>query len=549
MQIVEEIITKKISIGILLDELKFKSWQKNIITYIENHPFLKLEILIINNNESSKGTSRLVYRLFQAVDRKFFKVANDAFEIEDLKLNSNLRKMIINGVETKFSYRFSDDDINEIRKLNLDVLIRFGFGILKGEILNSSKYGVWSLHHGDNKINRGGPPGFWEVVNKEPITGVTLQRLTSDLDGGIIIDKSFTKTNLTSFNRNKNDVFWSGVELFNSALDNLVKGKLESMLSSNCNRKSFYSKPLYRDPSNSVAFRLHSYFWIRRIKENIVEFINPTQWFLIYKFKKQNEFETSIFRYKKLKPPKGYDWADPFVINYKNEGFYVFFEELYIKSRKGHISYFKFNMNGELVSKIPRKVLEEKHHLSYPFIFEKNSNLYMIPESASSGELWLYKCIDFPDKWEKHKIIFDNKSYYDATLIEYNEVFYLFGNEKVIDENSRDQYLFIYYSHDLFSGNWQSHPSNPIYRDVRRSRPAGKIFEHHGKLIRPSQIGAPKYGYGIQFNEIITLSPTEFKEIKLEQINPDWEKNLLATHTFNSVDGFSILDAQANINK
>jgi len=536
-------------IGILLDDFRIRSWQKKIIEYIEDHPSLNIEVLIINKNESPSAKSGLFYRFFQAVDRKIFKVSNDAFATQEIKLDESTPVLSINGIETRYSYRFLERDIELIKELDLDVLIRFGFGILKGEILNAAKYGVWSLHHGDNKINRGGPPGFWEVVNAEEITGVTLQMLSSDLDGGKVIEKSFTKTDLTSFNRNKNEVFWSGVELFNSALNKLAKDLLEHNETVEPNKERFYSKPLYKDPPNFLATKIHFYFWIRRIKEVVHEILNPPQWFLLYKFKKNKEIETSIFRYKRLMPPKGYDWADPFVVEIEGKGFYLFFEELNIKSGKGHISYFTFDSSGELMENSPTKVIEKKFHLSYPFIFKDNDTFYMIPESANSGELWLYESTNFPDKWEKKKRIFSDKSFYDATLFKHNGYYYLFGTEKIIDENSRDQYLFIYYSNDLFSDHWESHPSNPIYRDVRRARPAGKIFEWDGKLIRPSQIGAPKYGYGIQFNEIISLTPTEFKETKVEKILPNWERNLVATHTFNSIGGFSVLDAQGIINR
>jgi methionyl-tRNA formyltransferase len=48
----------------------------------------------------------------------------------------------------------------------LGVLLRFGFNILSGEILTVARYGVWSYHHGDNDYYRGGPPHFWELVER-----------------------------------------------------------------------------------------------------------------------------------------------------------------------------------------------------------------------------------------------------------------------------------------------------------------------------------------------------------------------------------------------
>lgn len=532
-------------IGILLDSLKIKSWQKKIINFIEEHPLLKIEILIVNNNKTVSANPRLVYRLFQAADRKIFNVTHDAFATEDYNSNLETSVLYVNGIETRFSYRFPEEDIKEIEQLDLDVLIRFGFGILKGDILNAAKQGVWSLHHGDNKINRGGPPGFWEIINRESVTGATLQVLSSDLDGGKVISKSFTKTNFTSFNRNKNEVFWSGVELFMSALHKLTQNKL-NFESSSKEGMNFYSRDLYKDPRNGRAFNTHLSFWLRRFKELKNEFLAPQQWFLLYKFREKYKIETSIFRYKKLAPPKGYDWADPFVI-LENNFIYVFFEELYIKGGKAHISCFTFDSSGELLEKTPRKILEEEFHLSYPFVFKENGVYYMLPESADSEELWLYEALEFPDKWVKKKRIFKNKTIYDASLLKHNDIWYLFGTEKVIDESSRDQYLFIYYAKDLFSNEWKAHSENPIYRDVRLSRPAGKIFLHEDRLIRPSQIGAPKYGYGIQFNEIGVLTPNEFSEKKIDYILPNWKNGLVATHTFNSAGGLTLIDAQGRI--
>ena len=60
---------------------------------------------------------------------------------------------------------------------------------LKGEILNICRLGIISFHHGDNNFNRGGPPGFWEVFNREPSTGFIIQRLTEEIDGGDVIFK------------------------------------------------------------------------------------------------------------------------------------------------------------------------------------------------------------------------------------------------------------------------------------------------------------------------------------------------------------------------
>src|SRR5262249_26521280 len=70
-------------------------------------------------------------------------------------------------------------------------------GILRGGILQCARFGVLSFHHGDNCVNRGGPPGFWEVYHRWTRTGFVVQRLTEELDGGEVLLRGFVPTQAT----------------------------------------------------------------------------------------------------------------------------------------------------------------------------------------------------------------------------------------------------------------------------------------------------------------------------------------------------------------
>lgn len=71
--------------------------------------------------------------------------------------------------------------------VDLDFLVRFGFGIIRGNVLDAPEYGVFSYHHGDLREYRGRPAGFWEFMQDADTIGVTLQQLTDKLDGGNVI--------------------------------------------------------------------------------------------------------------------------------------------------------------------------------------------------------------------------------------------------------------------------------------------------------------------------------------------------------------------------
>jgi hypothetical protein len=64
------------------------------------------------------------------------------------------------------------------------VLLIGGYGIIRGPLLTAAPHGVLSYHHGDLRRYRGQPPGFWEIYNGERTVGITVQRLSPELDAG-----------------------------------------------------------------------------------------------------------------------------------------------------------------------------------------------------------------------------------------------------------------------------------------------------------------------------------------------------------------------------
>jgi hypothetical protein len=109
--------------------------------------------------------------------------------------------------------------------------------------------------------------------------------------------------------------------------------------------------------------------------------------------------------------------------------------------------------------------------------------------------------------------------------------------------------LFLFYTNDLFSGQWAPHPQNPVISDVKQARPAGSIFLRDGKLLRPSQDCAKMYGYGFDLNEIEILSETEYRERKISSVRPNWDRKILATHTFATCGNLTVIDAFAYVRK
>ena len=172
---------------------------------------------------------------------------------------------------------------NKVRGIahDLDVAVRFGFRIIKGDALRIARYGVWSYHHGDNLVNRGGPAGFWEVMEDADVTGSVLQRLTEELDNGQVLYRSFSPTNRFSVAKNQTDLFWSSTAVLPRVLEDLHRHG--PTVIEECDGRSAwhgYSNRLYVVPGNREMaghmVRLGRRYLVERLR-NTLAF---DQWFV-----------------------------------------------------------------------------------------------------------------------------------------------------------------------------------------------------------------------------------------------------------------------------
>ena len=543
-------LKNKLKIGILLDGLTVNSWVATVIRFIENHSAIEISFVAVNQSKSKGASSSIVYRALRMMDRKLFRASGNPFKKVTLDFPT-IDILEITPQETRFSDRFSDEDISKIQAYDVDFILRFGFRIVRGAILNSSKYGILSLHHGDTDSYRGGPPAFWEVVNASPDTCVSLQLLTETLDGGIVLDKAFQRTDLTGFYRNQSKLYIAGMELLINFLSQCIENTPESWIHSRSKvfANAIYSARLYSNPTNKEAFKISFQFLKGIVKRGWNQFFFQEQWQIVVMASKANWNQLALYRSKILVPPKDRIWADPFTLLHEGKQF-LFFEELIHAKGRAHLSYFELDNHLKPTTKEPIIVIDEPFHLSYPSLYKIDNDYYCCPESAANKSLTIYKATSFPNEWTPIKTLLEGIKVYDPTLIEHHGTWFLFCNQRVFSESSSDMYLHIYFTDDLFNHPLTPHPSNPIYRDARISRPAGAIFkDENGDLIRSAQCCTPRYGHRIQFSKIITLTATEFKEIPLSELAPNWKDSILGTHTFNYTDGLFCGDIQVKRSK
>jgi hypothetical protein len=235
--------------------------------------------------------------------------------------------------------------------------------------------------------------------------------------------------------------------------------------------------------------------------------------------------------------PKGEFWADPFLFLYEG-AYYVFFENYSYQHKKGKISCGKWEKNRitEIVD-----VLDLEYHLSYPFLFEEEGEIYMIPETGANRQVDIYRCLEFPLKWELHASAFEGESVVDTTYFrDENGQRWLFLNKGLADYCNN---LYIYQIDSLKLENIRPHLQNPVIVDTRVARNGGAIFRHKGQWIRPSQNNSHGiYGYGLKLNAIKKMNLEEYQEETLISIKPDFHKGIEATHHLHQLEDMFVMD-------
>jgi hypothetical protein len=242
---------------------------------------------------------------------------------------------------------------------------------------------------------------------------------------------------------------------------------------------------------------------------------------------------------KKIEPPKDRFWADPFIVECEGLN-YLFVEEMIFTKDRGVIRCLTLKDVHQI--EIGPVALEMPYHLSFPSVFRFQDKFFMIPETLENKSIELFECVEFPYKWRKRKTIFDNILAVDSFVMFRDNKWWLFTNVAPGPGCNSSDELHIFFTDNPINGKWVSHPLNPVVEGSGFSRNAGRIFEHKGKLYRPSQICAKRYGAGVNINEVSLLTESEYKETCIYRIIPGRNDETISAHTLNRGTKHIVMD-------
>ena len=256
--------------------------------------------------------------------------------------------------------------------------------------------------------------------------------------------------------------------------------------------------------------------------------------------------------------------ADPFLFEHGGK-VYVFYEAFDMMGRKGRLGYSVLDPDTKTLTP-PKIILDRSYHFSWPYIFEQDGEIYIMPETLGDYRVRLFRAVNFPDEWTEDEIIINDIYACDSILLEDGCRRYLLASETYHNTpdgeyaSCRVKNVLFEFSPEVRFALKPTGKINPEGRLVSEGdygiRNAGKIFRADGKLIRPGQnsrrvegLELPPYGRGVVLFQIDSINPYSEHEIfavDCDSITPHLKKKnaekIIGLHTYNFSEHFEVID-------
>jgi len=518
-------------VTIVLPHENIPLWLRNIILTLFEANGISLSVIVLSARHCPYKVRAKAFAAWQWFDNKIFARTSSLAQYTERLVN------VRDDFKTSRDWIFLNEGTEDIADCkyarDADLVVWMAFHRPPPELTEQLEFGVWSL---SNSINPAA--GFWELVGRVPVTACELIRYGKGEGEDRILSCAYTATDKLLLSRSLVAVRAKDQVLLMSMLRRLVgrDDPVRSSMSTDGSVRPGRSIPNLPQLLLGVG-KLYFRYAINVVKRPFYF----DQWQLAYRIGGERLNQEGLTR---LAPKHKGFWADPFVI--RREGrTVIFFEELPDGESRGKILFLELLDDGSVGA--PCVVLERDYHLSYPFLFEFEGSLFMVPESAEANRVEAFRCVRFPDQWESHAILLDGVRAFDPTLFEFENRWWMFATIQH-NGNSSDDELHLFYASGPFE-EWTPHPLNPISVDVRSARPAGALYWEDGQIFRPAQDCSARYGYALSIQKILRMNTQEYEEEEAHRIFPDSIPGAQGTHTINQSSGVTVYDFDARCRK
>ncbi|MCG8507029.1 MAG: hypothetical protein MI755_20660 [Sphingomonadales bacterium] len=534
--------TKKLRFAVLVDdENQTANWVRTTIEKLISDGDAELVLVVVNEraDEPVPPILGLKHFLFRLWFRLFVRLRENArVPLADLfdgvdRLGVKFQR------KGKYGQIFRPEDIETFRSYRLDFAFRVGFGILKGEVLEVPRYGVWSFHHGDERVYRGMPSGFWEIRDNAPVLGGILQQLTDQIDAGRILMRFSVPVQANRYAASLDAVRRLGAELPAQLSRRLASGATDILAMP----PSTTSAPMRYVPTNGKMIPFLALSAFREVGLRLRNGFRWEDWAIGIVTAKPEEFSGPAAAHETfwIKADTNSRFvADPFGCVIAGE-LHVLFERYDRKLDRGVISRAVVSLDAE---GRPRQIRDKRDslildsHLSYPFVVTWKSDIYVIPESARENEVALYRYDADGGTLERVRTLVAGCRLADPTvLVDPDGRIWLLGTTRV-------GALVAFQAEDLIHGEFVPSSANPISVDSETARCGGTPFIAEGQVYRWAQCPVPDYGRKLHLIRIDQLTPGQVRETVVKTIESPFASRPDGIHTASQAGPFMLFDAR-----
>lgn len=214
--------------------------------------------------------------------------------------------------------------------------------------------------------------------------------------------------------------------------------------------------------------------------------------------------------------------ADPFLFVH-NDTLFLFYEEMPFFCQGAHINMMS-TTDLKHWTKPVTVIKEEGIHFSFPYVFEDNGKVYMVPETGKDGTVRLYRSTNEDlTQFERLDNLLERECPKDCLIDFADNIIHKKDNKYYLFTSSlyKEGYMLELYISDNLKGPYTLHPSSPLLCSHKYGRNGGAIITKGSKMYRMAQDCSGAYGDNMHIMEIDILTPNAYKEhVYKEKIIP-----------------------------
>jgi hypothetical protein len=430
------------------------------------------------------------------------------------------------------SWILSDQDLRLLRAQNIDLVIVLGCGVLPENFSQVASLGALSLEESGSRRSGGLMTGFWEVFRKDSRSYFEIQHHGDSTNVGAVIERGSVATQ-TYFLRNQAHINMISALRILAVIQRIaISGGIPPADIEERSTDQLFGFPNLKQMSK---YCWDQFLRLLRKKLGSLPVSKSPKWRVAVA--RESWQSVVLSEGVEIQPARGSWLADPFVIE-RDGRYYCFVEEFVEEMGKGRISVY------DLTCEEPNYLgvaLEEDFHLSFPFVFESDGDLFMCPESHEANQVRLYRNTGDILSWELSTVLIENIRAVD------NLIFWQEGSWTLltsIDETGAGDFstgLWCFQSEQLLSSNWKLQDWKPANIQCECVRNGGLLGSeaHYFRVGQVSDFG--EYGSRVHINRV-GESGSEYSEQFSAEVTPKFSRSAIGLHHISCVDSVTVFD-------